>query len=131
MTTQLEDLLDAGEDLIGKIQDARENVERQLSEMGAAASEIDYALEELTSVANDLHRKIAGIRNATPHIHDPIAAATVQAIDNLVKLLTEAKDYFTAGNSLAAFGTLVMFDEHAEDLKAAFRLCQIAQRRPS
>lgn len=129
MTTQLEDLLDAGEALITRIEGTRDAIEMELSELREQAGEIDNSIGELAFEADDLHRKIAALREATPHVHDPVATATVEAIDNLISLLTEAKGYFTAGNSLAALGTLVMFDEHAEDLKAAFRLCQMAQRR--
>jgi hypothetical protein len=68
------------------------------------------------------------VRNQAPHLHDPVAAATTHAIDNLIILLTEAKSYFAAGEDLAAIGTLVVSDEHAADLKAAFRLCQMQQR---
>jgi hypothetical protein len=69
------------------------------------------------------------IRNKTPDLRDPVALATIEAIDNLMMHLTEAKKYFADGDTLAAYGTLVMFDEHAENLKAAIRLCKMAQRR--
>jgi hypothetical protein len=62
-------------------------------------------------------------------IRDPITFATISAINNLITLLGEANAYFTEGNNLAALGTLVLFDEQAEDLRAAIRLCQMAQRR--
>jgi hypothetical protein len=60
---------------------------------------------------------------------DPVALATVEAIDNLLALLLEAKNYLESGQSLAALGTLQLFDNHADDLKAAIRLTVMAQRR--
>ena len=61
--------------------------------------------------------------------HDPVALATIEAIDNLLTLLQEAKDYLEANRALAAIGTLQGFDHHADDLKAAIRLTLMAQRR--
>ncbi|MFI5322825.1 MAG: hypothetical protein ACHQ6U_04680 [Thermodesulfobacteriota bacterium] len=43
-------------------------------------------------------------------------------IDNLLTLLGEAEHYLALNNHLAALGTLIMFEDHAEDLKAAKRL---------
>jgi hypothetical protein len=60
---------------------------------------------------------------------DPVALATIEAIDNLLTLLQEAKDYLEANHALAAIGTLQGFDHHADDLKAAIRLTLMAQRR--
>jgi methyl-accepting chemotaxis protein len=131
MKTELTELLNAGEGLITRIEETRDGIERELAELGGTANEIDTAIHELAAAADDLHGKIVDIRKAAPHVHDAIAAATVEAIDNLIRLLSEAKTYFAAGERLAAFGTLTMFDQHADDLRAAFRLCQMAQRRPS
>ncbi len=61
--------------------------------------------------------------------HDPVALATTEAIDNLITLLTEAKKNFAEGETLTAFGTLIMFEDHADDLKAAIRLCKMSLRR--
>ena len=54
---------------------------------------------------------------------------TRQLIDRLQTLLNEAHGYFITGNNLAAWGTLLMFDEAAEDLKAAIRLYRYANSR--
>ena len=129
MNNDLEELLDSGEDLINRIEPTRNSVENRLSDLGGSANDIDEALLALTMQADDLHRQIAALRTQAPHRHDPVALATTQAIDNLTTLLGEAKGYFAAGEKLAAYGTLIMFDDHAEDLKAAIRLCQMAQRR--
>jgi hypothetical protein len=60
---------------------------------------------------------------------DPVALATIEAIDNLLKLLAEAREYLEADRALAAIGTLQGFDHHADDLRAAIRLTIMAQRR--
>jgi hypothetical protein len=127
MTSQLEELLQTGEDLIGQIEDAKESLDTDLRNLNEAAQGIDSAVDELSGQANDLHRQIVAFRNEPPP--DPIARATTQAIDNLLTLLTEAKTYFGGGNNLGAYGTLIMFDDHADDLRAAFRLCKMSQRR--
>lgn len=62
---------------------------------------------------------------------DPVAPAAMAAIDQLVVLLTEARAYLEAGEILAAIGTLVTFDEQAEDLRAAMRLLRMIARRRS
>ena len=53
---------------------------------------------------------------------DPISLAAEAALDQLIGLLTEARGYLTQGNTLAAIGTLVTFDDQADDLRAALRL---------
>lgn len=57
------------------------------------------------------------------------ADAVRHAMDRLQIILNEAQGYIIAGNHLAAWGTLVMFDEVAEDLKAAIRLYRSANSR--
>ena len=57
------------------------------------------------------------------------ADAARHAIDNLQVILNEATGYLIEGNDLAAWGTLLMFDDAAEDLKAAIRLHRAANRR--
>ena len=37
---------------------------------------------------------------------DPVALATIEAIDNLLQLLRDAKEYLEADRALAALGTL-------------------------
>jgi len=51
------------------------------------------------------------------------------AIDNLIGLLEEAREYLADRQDLAAFGTLIQFDDAAEDMKAAIRLLRSAVRR--
>jgi hypothetical protein len=54
------------------------------------------------------------------------------AIENLMPILQEARKYLDDRNDLAAWGTLLMFDERAEDLKTAIRLHRsIITRRKS
>lgn len=54
---------------------------------------------------------------------DPIHALALSAtIDVLRGILGEATDYLDQGEHLAALGTLIPFDDHAEDVKAAIRL---------
>lgn len=52
------------------------------------------------------------------------ALALSSAIEVLRGMLGEAIDYLDHDKHLAALGTLVMFEEQAEDLKAAIRLFQ-------
>jgi stage V sporulation protein SpoVS len=59
---------------------------------------------------------------------DPVALAAESAINQLVALLTEARSYLEQGNNLAAIGTLIMFDDQSEDLRAAIRLLRMAHR---
>jgi len=60
---------------------------------------------------------------------DPVALAAEAAINQLVALLTEARAYLETGERLAALGTLIMFDEQADDLRAAIRLLRMENRR--
>ncbi len=129
MRPELEELLSAGQDLIGQIEDAKESLESDIESLNDAANGIDTAVKDLTKQAEDLQHQIDAARTLPNYFSDPVALATMEAIDNLIKLLTEAKKYFTDGESLAAYGTLVMFDEHADNLTAAVRLCKMAQRR--
>jgi hypothetical protein len=59
---------------------------------------------------------------------DPVSLAAEAAIDQIIGLLTEARVYLKAGETLAAIGTLVMFDDQADDLRAAMRLLRMIQR---
>jgi hypothetical protein len=65
--------------------------------------------------------------------HDPYRQAAAGmaglAINRLQLILSEAASYLNDGKDLAAWGTLVLFDDAAEDLKAAIRLHQSANRR--
>ena len=57
------------------------------------------------------------------------ADTATYAIDNLLEILNEARAYLIEGNDLAAWGTLLMFDDQAADLNAAIRLHRSANRR--
>lgn len=50
------------------------------------------------------------------------------ALNDLTMLLKEAQDYLGSNYNLAAIGTLTIFDEKAEDVKAALRLYTNALR---
>lgn len=60
---------------------------------------------------------------------DPIAQAALLAIDELQTLLGHARTHLKAGETLAAIGALVTFDERADDMRAALRLLRSARRR--
>lgn len=64
---------------------------------------------------------------------DPFSMATADAarhtIERLQIILSEALGYLIEGNHLAAWGTLLMFEDAAEDLKAAIRLHKAANQR--
>jgi len=49
-------------------------------------------------------------------------AAFDLALNQLVITLREAQEFLAAGEDGAAIGTMLMFDDEAEDLKAALRL---------
>jgi hypothetical protein len=54
---------------------------------------------------------------------DPIHALALSAtIDVLRGMLGQAIDYLDQEEHLAALGTLILFDEQSEDVKAAIRL---------
>jgi hypothetical protein len=57
------------------------------------------------------------------------ADTATYAIDNLLEILNDSRAYLIGGNDLAAWGTLLMFDDHAADLNAAIRLHRSANRR--
>lgn len=61
--------------------------------------------------------------------HNVTVQVMRHTIDQLQTLLNEAQGYFITGNEGAAWGTLVLFDEAAEDLKAALRLYRILNAR--
>jgi hypothetical protein len=111
-----------------------------LTKIGDVASAVRADLENLSGIANAAEMNLDDLYESTEILcweiidtlqlpSDPVALATVQAIDNLLALLLEAKNYLESGQSLAALGTLQMFDDHADDLKAAIRLTVMAQRR--
>jgi hypothetical protein len=109
-----------------------------------AAREVLSKIEDVTfSIRDDLQRAILNLDDLYNHSEtlcreivdtvqvpsDPFAMAAVEAIDNLLALLTEARNHFESDCSISALGALVPFDNHADDLKAAIHLIAIAQRR--
>ena len=50
------------------------------------------------------------------------------ALDQLILTLKEAQDYLGGCEDLASIGTLALFDEQAEDMKAALRLFRRAKQ---
>ena len=58
----------------------------------------------------------------TSPVTQTFRAAFDVALDEFITTLKEAQDYLGGGNDLAAICTLVLFDERAEDVKAALRL---------
>lgn len=57
------------------------------------------------------------------------ADTTRHLIDRLQTILNEAQGYFITNNNLAAWGTLLLFEDAAEDLKAVIRLHRAANAR--
>jgi hypothetical protein len=57
------------------------------------------------------------------------AEMAIIAIDNLSQILQEARQYLADRNDLAAWGTLILFDDASDDLKAAIRLHRSSTRR--
>ena len=62
------------------------------------------------------------------HLCESADVVTIHAIDNLIQILTEAKEYMRLHEHNAVIGTLLMVDDHAQDLDAALRLYQVARR---
>jgi hypothetical protein len=62
-------------------------------------------------------------KNAMSKLADPIHALALSAtIDVLRGMLNEATGYLDQHEHLAALGTLILFEDQAEDVKAAIRL---------
>jgi hypothetical protein len=122
----LDQAADAVREVLTKIEDVASAVRADLENLSGIADAAEANLDDLYESAEILCREIVDTLQLPS---DPVALATVQAIDNLLALLLEAKNYLESGQSLAALGTLQMFDDHADDLKAAIRLTIMAQRR--
>ena len=60
---------------------------------------------------------------------DPLSFSALIAIGNLITVLTETQDYLQQGNKGAALGTLLAFDDLAQDIYAAIRFLRM-DRRP-
>jgi len=64
-----------------------------------------------------------GKEKAMSKLADPIHALALSAtIDVLRGMLNEATGYLDQHEHLAALGTLILFEDQAEDVKAAIRL---------
>lgn len=110
---------DAARKVLSKIEDVALTVRNDLE---TSATNLD----DLYESAEELCREIVDTLQLPS---DPVAIATIEAIDNLLALLLEAKTYLEGDQLLAALGTLQGFDHHADDLKAAIRLTLMSQRR--
>jgi hypothetical protein len=64
----------------------------------------------------------------TSPVTQTFRAAFDVALNEFIRTLKEAQDYLGGGDDLAAIGTLVLFDEQAEDVKAALRLFRRAMQ---
>jgi hypothetical protein len=64
----------------------------------------------------------------TSQVTQTFRAAFDLALNQLVITLREAQDFLAAGEDGAAIGTMLMFDDEAEDLKAALRLFRRARQ---
>ena len=117
---------DAAREVLSKIEDVALAVKADLENLSGIADAAESNLDDLYESTETLCREIVDTLQLPS---DPVALATTETIDNLITLLTEAKQYFADGQHLAALGTLIMFEEHADDLNAAIRLCKMAQRR--
>jgi hypothetical protein len=117
---------DAARELLSKIEDVVSTVKNDIENLSGVADAAQTNLDDLSESAELLCREIVDTLQLPS---DPVHHATVEAIDNLLALLREAKEYLQIDQSLAALGTLQLFDNHADDLRAAIRLTVMAQRR--
>ncbi len=122
----LDQAIDAAREVLSKIEDVTSAVKNDIGGLSSIANDAQSNLDDLYESGELLCREIIDTLQLPT---DPVALATVEAIDNLLALLLEAKNYLESGQSLAALGTLQLFDNHADDLKAAIRLTVMAQRR--
>jgi hypothetical protein len=120
---------DAAREILSKVEDVASAVRDDLESLSNITGFVDAAernLEDLYESTEILCREIVDTIQLRS---DPVSLATVEAIDNLLALLLQSKEYLETDQSLAALGTLQGFDNHADDLKAAIRLTIMAQRR--
>ena len=117
---------DAARELLSKIEDVVSTVKNDIENLSGVADAAQTNLDDLSESAELLCREIVDTLRLPS---DPVHHATVVAIDNLLMLLREAKEYLETDQSLAALGTLQLFDNHADDLRAAIRLTVMAHRR--
>jgi hypothetical protein len=122
----LDKAADAAREVLSKIEDVALAVKADLENLSGIADAAETNLDDLYESTELLCREIVDTLQLPS---DPVALATIEAIENLLTLLIQAKEYLETGQSLAALGTLGSFDHHADDLKAAIRLTVMAQRR--
>lgn len=122
----LDKAADAAREVLSKIEDVALAVKGDLESLAGIAEAAETNLDELYESTELLCREIVDTLQLPS---DPVALATIEAIDNLLALLLETKEYLETGRHLAALGSLQLFDNHSEDLKAAIRLTVMAQRR--
>ena len=122
----LDKAADAAREVLSKIEDVALVVKGDLENLAGIADAAETNLDDLYESTELLCREIVDTLQLPC---DPVALATIEAIDNLLALLLETKAYLETGRPLAALGSLQLFDNHADDLKAAMRLTVMAQRR--
>jgi hypothetical protein len=122
----LDKAADAAREVLSKIEDVASAVRSDLESLTAISETAGSNLDDLYESAEELCREIVDTLQLPC---DPVAIATIEAIDNLLALLLQAKTHLEGDQLLAALGTLQGFDHHADDLKAAIRLTLMSVRR--
>ncbi len=64
-----------------------------------------------------------------PAADDPVLIAASEAIGNMIALLTDAQNYLRQGERLCVIGTMIMFEDYAEDVRAAVRMIRMQRRQ--
>lgn len=122
----LDKAADAAREVLSKIEDVAFAVKNDLESLTSIADAAEKNLDDLHESTELLCREIVDTLQLPS---DPVAIATIEAIDNLLALLLQAKTHLEGDQLLAALGTFHSFDHHADDLKAAIRLTLMSQRR--
>ena len=122
----LDKAADATREVLSKIEDVACAVKADLESLTGIVDGAETNLDDLYQSAETLCREIIDTLQLPS---DPVAIATIEAIDNLLEILLQAKRHLEGDEMLAAIGTLQSFDHHADNLKAAIRLTIMAQRR--
>jgi hypothetical protein len=113
----------AAREVLSKIEDVVFTLKNDIESLAGTA---EANLDDFYESAEVLCREIVDTLELPT---DPVAIATIEAIDNLLALLIQAKSHLEGDELLAALGTFHSFDQHADDLKAAIRLTIMSQRR--
>jgi hypothetical protein len=121
----LDKAADAAREVLSKIEDVASSVKNDLESITETAAK---NLDDLYESTEMLCREIVDTLQLPS---DPVAIATIEAIDNLLAMLLQAKTHLEADELLAALGAFQGFDHHADDLKAAIRLTLMSVRRKS